>query len=44
MTNAVDASVEKIYLRRFRANEALQKWHDALADLNKALELDPSLR
>ncbi|XP_055388500.1 myb-like protein X [Condylostylus longicornis] len=34
----------KAYLRRFRANEALEKWHDALADINKAIELDPSLQ
>ncbi|PHJ22154.1 tetratricopeptide repeat-containing protein [Cystoisospora suis] len=33
----------KAYLRRFTANEAVAKWHDAAADISKALELDPSL-
>ncbi|PFH38263.1 tetratricopeptide repeat-containing protein [Besnoitia besnoiti] len=36
-------SYAKAYLRRFTAHEALTKWHDAVADINKALELDPSL-
>ncbi|CBZ55941.1 hypothetical protein NCLIV_063670 [Neospora caninum Liverpool] len=36
-------SYAKAYLRRFTANEALTKWHDAVADINKAIELDPSL-
>ncbi|OEH77958.1 TPR domain-containing protein [Cyclospora cayetanensis] len=33
----------KAYLRRFRAYEGKKKWHEALSDLNKAIELDPKL-
>ena len=40
----MDTTYVKLYLRRFRAYEAMEKWHEALADLNKTLELDPSLR
>ncbi|XP_053992203.1 uncharacterized protein LOC128883650 [Hylaeus volcanicus] len=36
-------SYVKLYLRRFRAYEGLKKWHEALADLDKVLELNPSL-
>eukprot|EP00921_Rhytidocystis_pertsovi_P015538 GHVQ01024698.1.p1 GENE.GHVQ01024698.1~~GHVQ01024698.1.p1 ORF type:complete len:216 (+),score=35.75 GHVQ01024698.1:300-947(+) len=39
-----DPTYAKAYVRRCRANEGLNKWHDALADIKKAMELDDKLR
>lgn len=41
---ALDGSYAKAYMRRFRAYEGLLRWHDALSDLNKAMELDDKFR
>eukprot|EP00923_Selenidium_pygospionis_P008797 GHVN01015039.1.p1 GENE.GHVN01015039.1~~GHVN01015039.1.p1 ORF type:complete len:526 (-),score=131.67 GHVN01015039.1:844-2421(-) len=38
-----DPDYIKAYLRRFQSYEAQKKWHEALSDVNKAIELDPSL-
>ncbi|CDJ44857.1 TPR domain-containing protein, putative, partial [Eimeria tenella] len=44
-TDAIRANPNyaKGYLRRFRGYEGKKKWHEALSDLNKAIELDPKL-
>ena len=34
----------KAFARRSTASEELQKWHDALEDLKKVVEMEPALR
>ncbi|KAF7458938.1 tetratricopeptide repeat-containing protein [Cryptosporidium felis] len=39
-----DETYTKAYLRRFTVLEKKEKWHDALRDVNRALELDENLK